>query len=177
MYIGNRPPALPEVGGFQFRKTKMKEQSPLYATLFYEARKKLDISWSEYIYLDMVHKLSYERWCIKSLENCAKDLGLTKRGVSKMKERLISKGLLKRNIKGHLRVTLKYTGVAVNKVHQTPHVAVNKVPKSVNLVPSGGELSSTKNNNRITKNNGEGYKKARQMRDQLSKRLSLNLNQ
>lgn len=130
---------------------KNQNQSPLYATLFYEAREALQVNWNEYVYLDMVQKLHiHQKWCTKSLENCATDLGLTKRGVSKMKERLLAKGLLEKNIKGHLRVTAKYTGVAVNKVHQQYAQEVNRVPKSVNSVPYGGELSSTKNNNRIT---------------------------
>jgi hypothetical protein len=141
----------------------MKEQTgrPRYATLLYDVRQKLNVNWAEYVYLDMVHKLSYHGWCFKSLESCAVDLGMTKRGVSKMKERLIGRGLLKRNIKGHLKVTELYTGVAVNSVHQAPHMAVNSVPKSVNSVPQIGELSSTKNNNRITIELGEGYKKAK----------------
>lgn len=129
---------------------KQQTDSPLYATVFYEARKRLEVSWNEYIYLDMVQKLHiHQKWCTKSLESCAKDLGITKRGVSKMKERLIEKGLLERNIKGSLRVTPKYTDIAVNKV-----------PKSVNSVPFAGELSSTKNNNRITKIKGLDKKRA-----------------
>lgn len=131
---------------------KDQKESPLYATVFYDVRKQLDISWNEYIYLDMVHKLSYERWCTKSLDNCGADLGITKRGVSKMKVRLIKKGLLKRNIKGHLKVTSQYTGVAVNKVPLRGNIAGNSVPKSGNSVPSAYELSSTKNNNRIKEN-------------------------
>lgn len=147
----------------------MKEQTeiPKYATLLYDVRKQLGITWAEYVYLDMVHKLSYERWCIKSLDNCGKDLGITKRGVSKMKERLINRDLLKKNIKGHLKVTDKYTGVAVNKVPHQQLRSVNSVPKSVNSVPPGGELSSTKNNNRNTEKMAKGYKKAQEMRARL----------
>lgn len=155
----------------------MKEQTPRYATLLYDVRAHLNISWAEYVYLDMVHKLSYGQWCVKSLDNCGKDLGVTKRGVSKMKERLIKRGLLKRNVKGHLKVTAEYTDVAVNKVHRTPHVAVNSVPKSVNSVPSSGELSSTKNNNRVTLDLGdeigEGKKFALEQRAKLTARMSL----
>lgn len=142
---------------------KQQTDTPLYATVFYEARKKLDISWNEYIYLDMVQKLHiHQKWCTKSLESCARDLGITKRGVSKMKERLIDKGLLERSMRGHLKVTPKYTEIAVNKVHRLENKAVNLVPKSVNKVPSAGELSSTKNYNRTTKINKESYKKARE---------------
>jgi hypothetical protein len=123
---------------------------PNYATLHYDVRERLDVTWTEYIYLDMVQKLSYHNWCYKSLESCAADLGMTKRGVSKMKERLLSRGLMKRNMRGHLKVTEKYTGVAVNSVPRLASAGVNSVPNSVNSVPSIGELSSTKNNNRNT---------------------------
>lgn len=132
---------------------KNERETPLYATLQYAARRDLGINWNEYIYLDMVQKLHiHQSWCTKSLESCAYDIGITKRGVSKMKERLISIGLLERNVAGHLRVTRKYTEVAVNSVQPPLTKSVNSVPKSVNSVPSIGELSSTKNNNRITKN-------------------------
>ena len=121
----------------------MMADTPLYATLLYDVRKELDISISEYFYLDMVHKLSYDRWCSKSLENCASDMGITKRGLIKLRDRLLASGLLKKNAKGHLKVTQKYTGVAVNKV-----------PKPVNFVHHRGEQSSkitgSQNNNRKT---------------------------
>lgn len=126
--------------------------TPLYATLLYDVRKALDVSVAEYMYLDMVHKLSYDRWCSKSLEHCGDDIGITKRGMLKMRDRLIERGLLKKNVVGHLKVTPKYTEVAVNKVHQPTVEAVNLVPRPVNLVPKRGEQSSPKNNNRVTEN-------------------------
>jgi len=124
----------------------MSGETPRYATLLYEVRRVLDVSFTEYVYLDMVHKLSYDRWCNKSLENCADDLGITKRGMLKMKNRLIERGLLKKNDDGYLKVTDKYI-----------KAAVNSVPKAGNLVPKTGELSSPKNNNRNTEN----FKKVR----------------
>lgn len=131
---------------------KNQNETPLYATLLYDVLKKLDVSIAEYFYLDMVHKLSYDKWCYKSLDNCANDINISKRGLIKMRDRLITRGLLKKNIRGHLKVTEQYTDIAVNKVHQTPNMLVNKVPKSVNKVHRSGEQSATKNNNRITKN-------------------------
>lgn len=132
---------------------KSQNETPLYATLLYDVRKGLDVSVTEYFYLDMVHKLSYNRWCIKSLEHCAIDIGISKRGLIKLRDRLLDRGLLEKNRKGNLKVTLKYTDIAVNKVHQTQYAVVNKVPKSVNKVHPIGELSATKNNNRITLDN------------------------
>lgn len=138
---------------------KTRAEVPRYATVLYEVRKKLDVSFSEYIYLDMVHKLSYQRWCTKSLQNCADDLGISRRAIINMKNRLLERGLLEKNLRGHLRVTDKYTGVAVHKLHQTPHMVVNKVPKMVKKLHSTGEETSLiENNNRITKNNSEPAK-------------------
>lgn len=124
---------------------------PRYATLLYHVLHDLDISINEYFYLDMVQKLSYQRWCTKSLENCAQDMRISKRGLIKLRDRLIERGLLQKNIKGHLKVTAKYIDVAVNKVPQGQHGPVNSVTKSVNKVHRGGELSATKNNNRLTR--------------------------
>ena len=127
---------------------KNKNESPLYATLLYEVRKELDISIQEYFYLDMVYHLSHDGWCYKSLDSIARDMGITKRGVMKMRNRLIERKLLKKNIKGHVKTTVMY-----NSVLRSDNKSVNKVPLSVNKVHPSGELSSTKNNNRITKNN------------------------
>lgn len=131
--------------------------------MLYEVRQQLGLSWNEYIYLDMVQKLQLSKgWCFKSLENCASDLGFTKRGTIKMRDRLIELKLLDRNDKGNVRVTDKYIGVAVNSVHRNESQngvfvkrSVNSVPKSVNSVHRIGELSSKitggENNKRITR--------------------------
>src|SRR5438093_1066290 len=98
---------------------KQQTETPLYATLLYDVRKKLDINWNEYVYLDMVQKLHIRQsWCTKSLDNCAKDIGITRRGLIKIKNKLLERGLIEKNIRGHVKVTSKYTSVAVNKVHQ-----------------------------------------------------------
>lgn len=150
------------------------EQSPIYATLMYTVLAELEISIAEYFFLDMVQKLHiHQHWCTKSLQHCADDMRISKRGLIKMRDRLIERGLIEKNAKGGLRVTTKYTDVAVNKVHHQQSEVVNKVPKSVNKVHRSGELSATKNNNRITKELGSGYKKAKAMRDELAKRKSL----
>lgn len=123
----------------------MSNETPRYAVVHYDVRRMLNVTFIEYIYLDMVYKLSYNGWCYKSLENSAEDLGLTKRGMLKMKNRLVERKLLKKNSDGHLRVTDSYLSVAIK-------VPGNSVPKSGNSVPFTGELSSPKNNNRNTEN-------------------------
>ena len=67
-----------------------------------------------------------------------------------MRDRLIDKKLIKKNKRGHLK-----TEVAYNSVLLLDKKSYNSVLKSYNSVPLSVELSATKNNNRITKNNKE----------------------
>lgn len=116
-----------------------------YAHLEYEVLHKLDVSIPEYWFLDAVYHLSREGWCWKSLNSFAIDMKMTKRGVAIMRDRLIDKGYLKKNSKGHIK-----TEVAYNSVIQLDKKVYNSVHKSYNSVPLSVELSSTKNNNRLT---------------------------
>lgn len=127
---------------------KQQNESPLYATLLYSVRKELDISIAEYFYLDMVYHLSHDSWCYKSLENIGNDMGISRIGVVKLRDRLINKGLIKKNIKGYVKTTDAY-----NKVIRTDNLAYNKVTKPYNKVYPSVKQSIPKNNNRITKNN------------------------
>lgn len=122
-----------------------KDETPKYATLLYEVLQQLDISIAEYFYLDMVYHLSHDGWCYKSLDNIARDMKINRMGVFKLRNRLISKGLIKKSIKGYVKTTAIY-----NKVIRTPNMAYNKVAKPYNKVISSIEQSYTKNNNRIT---------------------------
>lgn len=124
---------------------KQQNQSPKYATLLYEVRKRLDISIAEYFYLDMVYHLSHDGWCYKSLDNIGDDMGLSRIGVVKLRDRLIKKGLIKKNIKGHVK-----TGEAYNLVIRSDDSAYNKVTKPYNKVYPSVKQSIPKNNNRIT---------------------------
>jgi hypothetical protein len=125
-------------------------ESDLYAHLRYRVRKQLDVSVAEYFYLDMVHQLSHNRWCTKSVQSAAEDIGITARGLQKMRSRLIELGWLRRNVKGHLKTTDAYFALVV----ENSAGGVNKVRRGVNKVPVGGEQSSYKNNNRKTENSG-----------------------
>lgn len=163
--------------------------SPLYATLLYEVRKQLDVSIAEYFYLDMVYHLSYQRWCNKSVENSAADMGIKKRGLLYMRDRLIEAGLLEKNKQGFLRVTQKYIEVAVQKVHQSNYEhqkSVQKVHSSVQKVHPGGAKSAPKNNKRITEikeinkensetplSNASGYLKAKEIAEHLRRKQAL----
>lgn len=125
---------------------KQQGERPKFATLHYDVRESLDISWAEYIYLDMVYYLSRDGWCYKSLENVAADMGMAKSGVRKMRDRLIAKKLLKKNIRGHVKTTVTY-----HKVAHLQTEGVHKVPDRVHKVAPSVPLSSTKNNNRYTR--------------------------
>jgi predicted transcriptional regulator len=124
---------------------KHQNETPLYATVFYGIRQELGISWAEYIYLDMVYHLSKDGWCYKSLDNVAKDMGMAKSGVVKMRTRLIEKGLLKKSIKGYVKTTVMY-----HKVIRTDSQPYHKVNKPYHKVARSVPLSDTKNNNRTT---------------------------
>lgn len=130
-------------------------ETPRYATLLYDVRKKLDISFTEYILLDMIYHLSFRTgYCYKSPLRMGEDLGITKRGINKMMIRLIGKGLLERLTDCTVRVTEVYldTQIGGNKVltkpvekwEQSSHGG-NKVPGSGNKVPVQQGLRTTKN--------------------------------
>lgn len=128
--------------------------TPKYATLLYEVRKTLDISVGEYFYIDMMHYLSHGGWCYKSLESIASDIGITKRGVMKLRDRMIQRGFIEKNALGHVRTTAKYKHALIANVsgEQSSPAVVNKVPKAVNKVHLSGEQSSTKSYIRNTEN-------------------------
>ena len=78
---------------------KNQTDTPKYATLLYEVLYSLDISISEYFYLDMVYHLSRDGWCYKSLDNVSNDMRMHRNGVQKMKNRLLRKDCLKSQLK------------------------------------------------------------------------------
>ena len=119
------------------------EEIPSYTTVIYEVRAALDVSFIEYILLDMVDKLSRRTgYCYKSSQKMADDLGISKRGINKMITRLIEQNLLERVSNNHtLRVTNIYLDTLLvpgNKVPAKRNKSGNKVPESGNKVPVVG---------------------------------------
>lgn len=153
----------------------MKEQTetPRYATLLYSVLHELDITITEYFYLDMVYHLSRDGWCYKSLENVAQDMRMHKNGVQKMKLRLVERGLLKKNIKGHVKTTVTYHSV-LRQPGIASHSVTNRTTQCYGTVP----LSVTKNNNKINIDNkgvekrGKGYEYALSVKRQLLDRTT-----
>lgn len=132
----------------------MSEQTvPKYATLLYQVRKELDISIAEYFYLDMVYHLSHSGWCYKSLDSVALDMGITRMGVVKLRDRLIERKLIVKNAKGHVKTSVTY-----NKVIQVEPETYNKVAKRITKFTPDSKLSLPKNNNEINKEKKEPNK-------------------
>lgn len=125
----------------------MKEQqtTPKYATLLYEVRKRLDITWIEYVYLDMVYHLSHDGWCYKTLDNIGEDLGLDRSNVYRMRNRLIHKDLIKKNTRGYTKTTVTYAK-CIQDVNPRMQNATNPYAKRDYSVVK----THTKNNNRTT---------------------------
>lgn len=70
-------------------------ERPIIASLNYDVRKKLKISWAEYVLLDMVYHLSAKHgYCYKSISAIATDIGITFTGIKKMITRLVARELL-----------------------------------------------------------------------------------
>lgn len=115
--------------------------------------KKLDITWIEYVYLDMVYHLSKDGWCYKSLDNCGLDLGIDRSNVYRMRQRLIKKGLIKKNLKGHVKTTVLYANCI-----RVDDKAVAKRTEPYAKRNYSVVKTHTKNNNRITKELSVGLK-------------------
>lgn len=134
----------------------MKEQKKTskFAHLQYEVLHKLEISITEYWYLDMVYFLSRDGWCIKSLDNIAIDMRITKNGVVKLRDRLTERGLIVKGRNGKVKTSVKY-----NSVYLTDSLAYHSVTKRTTEYNPGVQLSGTKNNIENNIEKGEGYKK------------------
>lgn len=123
-----------------------------FAYLQYDVLHELEISIPEYWYLDMVFQLSRFGWCNKKLDNVAEDMRMSKRGVMKLRDRLIEKELLLKGVGNRVRTSEK-----VNKVYFSDKVykKSEQSSKKVNKVHSKSEQSiaktSVENNKRLTK--------------------------
>lgn len=130
-----------------------KTGTPKFAHLQYEVLHELEISISEYWYLDMVFQLSRFGWCNKKLENIATDMRMSRRGVITMRDRLIEKGLITKGVGNRVRTSDK-----VNKVYfsENDYKKSAQSSKKVHKVHSKSAQSvsktSVENNKRITKN-------------------------
>lgn len=147
----------------------MKQQTiGKYAHLEYEVLHKLEISITEYWYLDMVYQLSRDGWCFKSLENIAKDMRMTKNGVIKMRDRLIKRNLIEKNRKGYTRTSVMY-----NSVYRLDQASYNSVTNRTTEYTAAVQLSGTKINNETNKDLGKGYEIAQAARAALVRKVTV----
>lgn len=146
---------------------KQQNETPLYATLLYHVRKELGITWIEYVYLDMVYHLSKEGWCYKSLDNIGEDLGLDRSNVYRMRNRLIKKGLLKKNLRGHVSTSVTYA-----KCIRTDDNSYAKRTNPYAKRDKSVVKTHTKNNNRVTLDNGNDFEKARKAASSIRERYT-----
>lgn len=156
----------------------MNDQStPKYATLLYEVRKQLDISWMEYVYLDMVYHLSHDGWCYKSLDNVAEDLGIDRSNVYRMRNRLIEKKLLIHSGGSKVKTSVIYA-----KCIQTVNPRMRNATQPYAKRDKSVVKTHTKNNNRNTieleiKNKGNGTTDNRGIASPAKERLRAMLKQ
>jgi hypothetical protein len=73
-------------------------------TINHIARRKLGLSFPEYIFVDMVDKLS-RPYCNMSRPRMADEMGMSRRGIQKMIERLEEKGILERSENDEIKTT------------------------------------------------------------------------
>ena len=155
-------------------------QTPKFATLFYDVAEQLEISWPEYLLLDMVYHLSYKTgYCYKTPAAMADNLRLTKRAVNYMIVRLAERGLLERLTNHTLRVTEVYSSnqyISGKKVPTPPKSGKSKTLGGKLTTPSGKSTTKqqgarvTENYNKkkpVAEKDGTGYQKYLDQRKQL----------
>lgn len=155
----------------------MKNEVPKFAHLQYQVLHDLDISITEYWYLDMIYQLGRFGWCNKKLENIATDMHMSKRGVMKIRDRLIEKDLIVKGIGNKVRTSEK-----VNKVYfsDTNYQKSEQSSKKVNKVHPKSEQSIAKTpveiNKRLTKNKNGIFNLAEKEKQlaQSARRLQVN---
>lgn len=117
-------------------------------TINHIARRALQLSISDYCFMDMVCKLSTNPkskktgWCTMSKQTMADETGMTKRGVYKLIARLIQEDLLERDTKGNIRHTSKWYDTVIWADQEKEKYFAGIPRKVVNSVHPGSELSS-----------------------------------
>ena len=116
-----------------------------YTIINHNARVELGLTPPEYCVADLIYNTSNipggDGWCSFSKIWMAEQLGVTKRGINKVINKLIEKGLVEkkdgkvnRSVGSHLRITIDWYQVVYMKVG-------TKVSKGGNIVPEGGNKS------------------------------------
>lgn len=93
---------------------KQNEVRPKYSTVDYSVLKKLNISPTECVYLDMVYYLSRDGWCYKSLGSIAEDMNMVKSSISVIRDRLLDKKLITINPKRQVKTTALFNNTKLD---------------------------------------------------------------
>jgi len=140
-----------------------------FSVIDYAVLKEFDVTPNELAYIDMVYYLSRSGsdWCFKSLQATADDLNLGKSTIKSMRDRLIEKNLLLKNIKGHVKTT-EFVHIAYG-VRISHDGISNRAKSDSNRAKSeqNRAKSDTKNNNRIHREYGIGYEKFQEAKKKL----------
>jgi len=137
--------------------TNQDNQKPRYSTLHYGVREQLDISWAQYVLLDMIYHLSAKfGFCSKSVRAIAADLGDTKTSVHRHIKELLDRELLIK-LEGGYKCSDAYISIAyletVPSRDTRPKVGQAKRPKMKPSVPKRDQVSQNVSNNRGENNN------------------------
>jgi CRP-like cAMP-binding protein len=93
------------------RRARLQGEEARYTLILHHARKTLDITIHEYCLADTVHKLSSNRstvpgWCYASKDHLASTLGLTRRSIHNIINKLKARDILEvQEGTGYLRTT------------------------------------------------------------------------
>lgn len=130
-------------------------ETPKYATLLYDVRRTLEISWVEYIILDMIYHLQGKLgYCYKSSQKIGQDLGEDKRTVQYLIQKLIKRGFIERLTDYTMKVTDKYIDVAIMGGTKNSYGVLKSAQRVQPIgrgVQKNVEITGGKNNIRITK--------------------------
>lgn len=131
-----------------------------YTTIIHEFRRQNELSCLEYVLLDMIYHLqvsprsAVKDWCYMKRETMAEEIGITKRGLLGMIDRLIESGFLIRNDETKfLKTTEKWFCVYFTDSEESSPKVKKVHPKSEESSPIKGEESSPLYNNIIIKDN------------------------
>ena len=97
------------------RNKRLQSEEARYTLILHSARKKLGITINEYCLADTIHKLSGNRssvpgWCYKSKDNLGTSLGVSRRSIHNIINKLRAGGIVEvQEGTGYLRSTGKWT--------------------------------------------------------------------
>lgn len=73
-----------------------RDMNSIFTTILHGVRRELKISNNDYVYLDAVYRLSRGRPCTLAADTLAYQVGVTRRTLQRMHQRLESQGLVTR---------------------------------------------------------------------------------